>query len=315
MNKIISIFIAAIIGGGVFGLSLNGLHKAEFAKNQFSANVNQTDQELLANSTSTTNGWKRNPAPEVQAKSAILVEIARNNGQQNIIWAKKADQESPIASLTKLMTAVIAAEFYQQNQNIIVTKRAIEQLDEAGNLRAGERLNTEKLLKIMLLESSNDAAFALTEPMGGPEGFVALMNLKAQDIGLGHTRYFNPNGLDPEDTQSPPDQINHSTAIDLVKLAQYTVGYHPEILEILGEKEISLYSGDAQFYHQLQTTNELLDRNPNIIGGKTGTTERAKGCLLLILKGKTPGTYLVAVVLNSPDKFGDMEKIISNYGL
>jgi len=310
MNKIIPIFMAAVIGGGAFGLTINALQNAEngFAVNkQFSANVAQN-----ANVSTTTN-WKQKSPPVIQAASAVLTEVG--GGGQSVVWAKNADKKSPIASLTKLMTAIIAAEFYKQNQNITITKQAVEQLDAAGFLRPGERLNLEELLKIMLVESSNDAAFALTEPMGGPNGFVGLMNLKARDLGLNRTYFFNPNGLDPEDAGSPPEQINLSTANDLVNLAKYIVSEHPEIMRILGEKKSAVYLNNGQFHHNIQSTNELLGQVPDIIGGKTGTTDRAGGCLLLIIRGKTPGTYLIGVVLNSPDKFADMEKIIENYGL
>jgi len=311
MNKIIPTFIVAVIGGGIFGLVLNvfGGFGGDFAANkQLSANIAQITTNPLATD------WKQVSPPEIRAVSAVLTEITAN-GQYNVIWEKKAQQISPIASLTKLMTAVIAAEFYQQNQNITVTKRATEQLDAAGFLKIGERLNLENLLEVMLIESSNDAAFALTEPMGGPNGFVDLMNLKARDLGLNHSYFFNPSGLDPEDTNSPEEQINYSTANDLVILVQYITFEHPKIVKILSKKELALYLDNGQFHHNLQNTNELLGQIPNIIWGKTGTTDKAGGCLLLTIKGKSPGTYLVAVVLNSPDKFDDMKKIIDNYGL
>lgn len=312
MNKVVPIFIAAVIGGGMFGLVFNFLEGFgdDFSANkQVSANIAQ----IIINPAATAD-WKQTAPPEIRALSALLTKITAN-GQRSIIWQKRAEQISPIASLSKLMTAVIAAEFYKQNQNITVTKRAVEQLDAAGFLKIGERLNLENLLKIMLIESSNDAAFALTEPMGGPNGFVHLMNLKARDLGLSHSYFFNPSGLDPEDTNSPEEQINYSTANDLVVLVQYIVREHPEIAKILGEKGLALYSDNGQFHHNLQNTNELLGQIPNIIWGKTGTTDKAGGCLLLTIKGKSPGTYLVAVVLNSPDKFADMKKIIDNYGL
>ncbi|MDD5750208.1 MAG: serine hydrolase [Candidatus Pacebacteria bacterium] len=308
MNKIIPIFIAAVIGGGALGLALNNLQGTDgdsfAAGQQLSANISQVMPI----------SWNQTSTPDVRATSAILTEINAQGGK-NVIWAKNAGQKSPIASLTKLMTAVIAVEFYKQDQNIIITKRAVDQMDQAGLLNPGESFGLEGLLKIMLVESSNDAAFALTELMGGPDGFVSLMNLKAYDLGLNSTYFFNPNGLDPEDTGSPAEQINYSTANDLVNLARYIVSEHPEIVEISGKKELAVYSDNGQFHHELQSTNELLGRIPGIIGGKTGTTARAGGCLLLIIKGKSPETYLVAVVLNSPDKFADMKRIIENYGL
>ena len=168
-------------------------------------------------------------------------------------------------------------------------------------------MQAKDLLYIMLIESSNDAAFALAEVIG-VKGFVDLMNLKAKDMGLEDTRFFEPTGLDPEDPAQP---VNYSSAQDLVKLGKYLLSEHPEILETLGKKEYPLYLENGVFHHTLQNTNELLGEIPGIIAGKTGFTERAGGCLILILEGKNPGTYLINVILNSPDKFEDMRKLCS----
>lgn len=307
MKKIISIFLIAIVSGAIVGFGINDLQKTTFAyKQSFAANIERaasTGNQITA------------PAqePKIAATSALLAEITEN-GEPKIIFAKNQAQKNPIASLTKIMTAVIAAEFYEKNQTIVINKQAIDQLDASGNLKPGEQFNLSDLLRVMLIESSNDAAFALTEPMAGPSNFVALMNLKAKDLGMENTAFFNPNGLDPEDAQLLAEQINQSTVFDLAKLAQYVVYHHPKITKILSEKEIAVYSQGGEFYHPLANTNELLGKFSSIIGGKTGTTERAGGCLLLILQGKNPPSRFAAVVLNSPDKFKDMENIITAYG-
>jgi len=307
MKKIISIFLIAIISGAIVGFAINDLQKTTFAyKQSFAANIEQATS--LNNQITSTS-----QEPKIAAASALLAEITEN-GQPKIIFAKNQEQKNPIASLTKIMTAVIAAEFYGKNQTIIINKQAIDQLDASGNLKAGEQFNLNDLLRVMLIESSNDAAFALTEPMAGPTGFVALMNLKAKDLGMESTAFFSPNGLDPEDSGLPAEQINQSTVDDLAKLAQYVVYHHPEITKILSEKETAVYSQGGEFYHPLANTNELLGKFSSIIGGKTGTTERAGGCLLLILQSKNPPSRFVAVVLNSSDKFKDMENIITAYG-
>jgi len=307
MKKIISIFLIAIVSGAIVGFGINDWQKTTFAyKQSFTANIEQAASQA---DSLTAPGQE----PKIAAASALLAEITEN-GEPKIIFAKNQEQKNPIASLTKIMTAVIASEFYEKNQTIIINKQAIEQFDASGNLKAGEQFNLNNLLRVMLIESSNDAAFALTEPMAGPAGFVALMNLKAKDLGLENTAFFSPSGLDPEDAGLPAEQINQSTVIDLAKLAQFVVYHHPEITKILSEKETAVYSQGNEFYHSLVNTNELLGKFSSIIGGKTGTTERAGGCLLLILQGKNPPSRFVAVVLNSPDKFKDMENIITAYG-
>jgi D-alanyl-D-alanine carboxypeptidase len=241
----------------------------------------------------------------IEAKSAISIEIDLE-GKEKIIFEKNTKQKMPIASLTKLMTAIVATEFYDPSLWVQISKDAVEQEEENGNLKVGEILKVEELLPIMLCESSNDAAFALAEVIG-IEGFTDLMNLKAKDIGLMNTRFFNPTGLDPDDPAQP---TNYSTAQDLVKLIKYLLKNHPEIIEILTKKEYPLYLENGVLHHILKNTNKLLGEIPEIIGGKTGFTERAGGCLIEILKSKKPDSYLIIVILNSPDRFGEMKKLI-----
>ncbi|MCD6500717.1 D-alanyl-D-alanine carboxypeptidase [bacterium] len=242
---------------------------------------------------------------QIEAESVISVEIDKQ-GRERVLFSRAENQKMPIASISKLMTAIVALEFYQPSLRIQISKTAVGQAEENGNLKVGEILRVKDLLYIMLIESSNDAAFALSEIIG-PEGFRDLMNLKAKDIGLENTWFFNPTGLDPTETAQP---INYSTAKDLVKLTKYLLTKHPEILDILSKKEYPLYLENGVFHHTLENTNKLLREIPEIIAGKTGYTERAGGCLLEILKGKKPGSYLINVILNSPDKFGEMRKLI-----
>lgn len=242
---------------------------------------------------------------EIEAESAISVEIDRE-GNEEVLFRKAEAQKMPIASLTKLMTALVASEFYYPSLKVKVSKNAVAQEGEYGNLKVGEILTVENLLHVMLIESSNDAAFALAEVIG-VEGFADLMNLKSKDMGLTSSRFFNPTGLDPQDPNQP---VNYSTAKDLVKLAKYLLTERPEILDILSKKEYQLYLENGVFHHTLQNTNELLEEIPEIIAGKTGFTERAGGCLVLIMEGRRPGSYLINVILNSPDKFEEMKKLI-----
>ncbi|RLC39718.1 MAG: hypothetical protein DRH33_02120 [Candidatus Nealsonbacteria bacterium] len=242
---------------------------------------------------------------EIKAGSAISVEID-SNGKEKIIFEKNSNQKMAIASLTKLMTSVVATEFYDPSLRVQISKEAVKQAEENGNLKVGEILKVEELLPIMLCESSNDAAFALAQVIG-IEGFTALMNLKAKDIGLTNTYFFNPTGLDPNEPSQP---ANYSTAQDLVKLIKYLLKNHPEIIEILGKKEYPLYLENGVLHHVIKNTNELLGQIPEIIGGKTGFTERAGGCLVEILKSPKPNSYLITVILNSPDRFGEMKKLI-----
>lgn len=239
---------------------------------------------------------------QISAQSAILVEIFKD-GKERVLFEKNSSQKMAIASLTKLMTALVALEFYQAELEIPISKKAVSQPEEIGALKVGEILKVRDLLYITLIESSNDAAFALSELIG-QEGFVSLMNLKAQEIGMKNTYFFDPTGLDQE-----KGFFNFSTARDLVKLAKYILK-KPLILEIISQKEYPLYLENGTFHHLLKNTNQLLGENPKIIGGKTGFTKKAGGCLILITKGKRKGSYLISVVLNSPSRFQDTRKLL-----
>lgn len=247
---------------------------------------------------------------QIQAQSAI-VAIIDIKGKIETIFQQNVDEQLPIASLTKLMTAVVASEFYQQTEQIEVSKKAISQLEKTGYLKPGEILLPEELLHIMLIESSNDAAYAVTDLIGN-NGFVGLMNLKIKDLEMNNTYFYNSHGLDPEDTDSPDEEINYSTVLDLTKLAKELLKEYPVILEISSKEKYDLYLENGGFHHTLYNTNELIyELKDKVVGSKTGLTDRAGGCLFLVLKGKSQGSYYVIILLNSPDRFLDMRKLIS----
>lgn len=249
------------------------------------------------------------PDLKISAKSAISVFVDSQE-RDLILFEKNKSEKLPIASLTKLMTALVASNIYQLSDRIEISKQAIEQEGEEVKLKVGEVISVKELLSMTLIESSNDAAYALATPNVGrermrEESFVDLMNLEAYyNVCLNPetTHFINSTGLDPED----PFQItNYSTGEDLVKLAKYLIKYKPEILEILSQKE----NGD--FDYTLENTNELLGKIEGIIGGKTGYTDRAGGCLILILEGPRKDSFLINVILGSGDKFEEMKQLIN----
>ena len=209
---------------------------------------------------------------EIQAKSVLVLKISED-GNQEIIFEKDSQMRLPIASLTKLMTALISLE----NQKL---SKAIE---TAG----GEKLEVRELLK-MALESSNDAAQALAEALGS-ENFLALMNSRAAAIGLRSTKFSTPTGLEAEN--------NFSTARDLANLVLTILREQPVIFEISRQPEIAIFASDGRVDHRAVNTNELLrsldlSGDLKIIGGKTGFTEEAGGCLVLVLRDREGNTYI-----------------------
>ena len=252
----------------------------------------------------------REEVSEIKAEGVLSVFFEKGK-ESKVLFEKQKGQRRPIASLTKLMTAIVALDFYRSNQIIKISKGAVSKEGKSGNLRVGETLKVKELIRIMMIESSNDAAFSLTEPMG-EKVFVDLMNIKAKNIGLQDTHFYNSTGLDPENYNTT-EKINFSTPSDLIKILQNIIEEYPDLLEIISLQEYQLYLENGIFHHNLQNTNELLGETPKIIGGKTGYTKKAGGCLATISKGKKPQSYFLTAVLNSTDRFGDTKKLINAY--
>ena len=309
MRKIF-LFISGFLASVVFVLASNVLHQTsedyflakalgknplKINENLFSANIgNQINEAQLGSC----------DISQIKAKSYLSL-LVNQQGESKIIFEKNTEQKLPIASVTKLLSAVVAEEFYFGDK-IKISSQAVNQLETTGELRAGEWLDEKELLKIMLIESSNDAAFALSEQFT-ESGFVGLMNLKAKDLGMKNSIFFNASGLDPEDVKMQENKINLSTANNLALLLQNILLNVPEILEITSQKTLPLYLENGAFHHTLQSTNQLLGENPYIIGGKTGLTERALGCLVLVLKTNKQNEYIINVLLGSLNRFSEME--------
>jgi serine-type D-Ala-D-Ala carboxypeptidase (penicillin-binding protein 5/6) len=249
---------------------------------------------------------------EVEAASAVSF-LMPESGDGKIIFQKNIDEKRPIASLTKLMTALVAEELYRPEQIMVVSEEAVNQEEETGELKKEEELSLNELLHSVLIESSNDAAWAIAEgKMAGAEnfvgekGFVELMNLEANNLKMENTNFVNPTGLDGEE--------NYSTARDLLKLVQYIIKKHPDILEITQKKSYEVLRPDGTLHHFIpENTNKLLGQDGlQIVGGKTGFTEEAGGCIILVLKEKG-GDHMINLILGAKSqesRFEEMQKII-----
>lgn len=297
--KNLKIFIITFLLGVLFWWGINVFQK--ILEEVIYAKIIEKDFFHFSNTQTSSLPSCHFSRPEVSAQSALLVAIDKN-GREKIIFQKEKNIRMPIASLTKLMTAIIVTEFYQPDLKIKISSQAIEQPEMIGFLKVGEIFKVEDLLYMTLIESSNDASYALAEIIG-IEGFVSLMNLKAQELNLQDTYFFNPTGIDSKEF------INYSTTEDLKELAKYLLK-KTFFLEILSQKEYPLYKEDKSLHHILYNTNKLLEEIPSLLAGKTGYTLKAGGCLISILKKEKPETYFIAVILNSPNRFEDMRKLI-----
>ena len=242
---------------------------------------------------------------EIRATSVISVFLD-NKGKEKILFEKEGGKILPIASLTKLMTALVVLENYDFSKEIKISEKAVEQPEDLGKLVAERIFPVKYLLYPLLMESSNDAAFSLANDYDGMTGekFVTLMNSAAQKLNLNDTFFVNPSGLDPE-TKTPKTKINYSTASDLAKLTKELLK-KPLIWEILSTPRYNFYGPE------LLNTNELLGEIPEIVGGKTGYTYTAGGCMVLVTIAPKDAGFLVNVILGTDGKngrFGEMKKL------
>lgn len=233
---------------------------------------------------------------EPELKSALSVKT-KSGQEDQILFDKSPDMQLPIASLTKLMSAVICIENYDLSEKVQASKAADSQPPMHVDIKEGDSFSVEELLNIMLVESSNKAAYALSEIMGSKE-FVLAMNDKAAELGLENSFFADPTGL---------SQNNISTAKDLVLLAEYIITNHPLIAQITTKKTYSLPN-----LGEISNTNKMLQELPNVALTKTGFTNYANGCLLMAVGPAAGGEYTINVVLGADDRFLEMQKIINS---
>jgi len=236
---------------------------------------------------------KRNwsiPFLELEAQAALAI---KTDGSR-VYYNKNIEMQRPVASLTKLMTAIIVLENYDLDEVIKIPLSAVRREGARGDLRPSEEITARSLLSLMLIDSSNDAAFALAEKR---VDFVSLMNKKAKELGLANTHFSNPDGLD--------EPGNYSSALDIEKIFSYLISTYPEAFEILKTKNMVVYSADGKIEHRLENTNELLGKVSEVVAGKTGYTDEAGGSLILLTENN-----IITVVLGSPDRFSESEELI-----
>lgn len=225
-------------------------------------------------------------APETSAVSAILVDAYSGR----VLYEKNAEEERAIASITKLMTALVAVESTADLSQMVKIERE-DTLTEGSSmyLKVGEELTLEELLYGLLLVSGNDAALAVARICAGDvETFVSWMNQKAVELGMEHTHFSNPNGLS--------DEAHYSTAADMAKLA-CSVMEHDTLASIVGTKSISFGM------RTMTNHNKLLWQYEGCVGMKTGYTDKAGRTLVSCAERE--GQRLIAVTLWDRDDWKD----------
>lgn len=240
--------------------------------------------------------------PRVTAAAAVLIDMTTGR----ILYERNAHEERHPASTTKIMTAILALEMGNLGDEVRISTDAAYTPGSTMYLKPGDRYPLAELLEGLLLVSGNDAAAAIAEHIGGTvEGFAAMMTARARTLGLDHSRFRNPHGL--------TEPGHYSSAHDLAMMARHALTL-PRFAELVcrGNAEACGTSASGETIAQpLFTTNRLLFSYQWADGVKTGTTSAAGHCL--VASATRLGQRLIAVVLDSLDRYGDTVRLL-DYG-
>src|SRR5713226_9192075 len=243
----------------------------------------------------------RQPSLPIHGQAAYLVDL----DTRQVMWARDPETPRAPASLTKLITAMVAVDDAGSlDRTVVVAKEAVQIEPSVMGLSFGESLTVRELLDGLFLDSGNDAAEALARGIVPRDRFIRQMNQKAKSIGLTQTHFLNPSGLD-----APGHGMS---AHDIVHVAAYLDRYYPQLAAIAATKDISIAATDAHKAFAMQNLNRMLWTYPGATGLKTGLTGNAGGCWLTTAMRN--GRHLIAVVMNATGYSADDARILLDYG-
>lgn len=235
----------------------------------------------------------------VSAEAAAVIDVASGR----IVYSVKGDKPMRIASLTKIMTAIVAIEHGNLSETARVSQNAFGKEGSSIYLKLNEEMNLKDLLYGMMLRSGNDAATAIAEHVGGSvEGFAYLMNEKAKLLGMTGSSFKNPSGLDEDG--------HYSTADDLARLTAHALN-NPVFAEIVKTKVKKVPNPNESWDYTWVNKNKMLSLYEGSDGVKTGYTKLAKRCL--VSSATRGGQQLAVVTLNDPDDWLDHRRLL-DYG-
>lgn len=234
--------------------------------------------------------------PSIHAQAATLIDVTSGR----VLYNYRGDEQLPIASLTKIMTAIVAIEHGKLEDIVTVGRNAYAKEGSSLYLQLGEEMSLENMLYGLMLRSGNDAATAIAEHVGGSEeGFVYLMNEKAKMLGLSHSHFQNPHGLDRNG--------HYSSANDLAKLTAYALK-NPHFKEIVRTNSKRAPNPNDPWDYKWLNKNKMLRFYEGADGVKTGYTKIAKRCL--VSSATRGGQQLVVVTLNDGDDWNDHRNLL-----
>lgn len=241
------------------------------------------------------------PNLPIHGQAAYLVDL----DTRQVLWQRDPETARAPASLTKLITAMVAVDDAGSlDRSVEVTSQSTQITPSLMGISPGERLTVRELLYGLFLDSGNDSAEALASGIVPRDRFIRQMNQKAKSIGLESSHFVNPSGLDASD--------HYMSAHDLVHAAAYLDKYYPDLVAIAATKDISIAPTATHKAFHPHNMNRLLWSYPGATGLKTGLTDNAGGCMLAT--ATRDGRHLIVVVLNATLHSTDDAAVLLNYG-
>ncbi len=313
MKKIfpIILIIAVLI---IAAFSISWIYGQNIIQSQKNSGNSFVDESFFLSAGSQSIGypfrnWEK-ANPEIEAESALIVDL----DSDYIFYQKNSNLRRPIASVSKLMSALVAQKYIPNGQNILLDRESLHVEGDSGNgLTEGEVFASDDLVKIMLLASSNKSAYALANFFGFDQ-FVAKMNEEAKRLGMTQTIFAEPSGL---------SMSNQSTTEDLKKLARGIINENPGIFVITQNDNLQVNSlGDKSSSHLIRNIN-LFSQSPKsleemgvqYLGGKTGYTDEAKEAYVGIFSvpsSRFSGQKIriLTIILSSENRYKDIESLL-----
>lgn len=305
MKKIVVLLFFVGILGLIGFVSLSAYTKTADDKSPIVSPVPDFLTAFINKQVSTLNLWLPSlankisvsfKAPDISAKSALIYDTT----SRKVLYSKNPQEKLPMASLTKIMTAVIALENKRRDDAYMVTEKDLVGEDSMG-LSSGETLTLSDLLYGLILNSGNDAAEVLAQNFPGRDFFIKAMNDKVKSLGLSSTNFTNPTGLEGDGKQ-------YTTAYDLLVITQYALSNFSLFDQVVSTFDYNIpYTSEHKAFYLENQTN-LLTSYPGVKGVKTGYTPEAGLCLVTYLDYS--GHKIIAVILGSDDRRGEMIELL-----
>lgn len=300
-----------IIAGSVTSLLVLLIGIFIFAKSNFSNTKEITDNKIAEKNTALENNENPKEDPFASVKISAHGAYIKDLNTGKVLYSKNASEKMPLASLTKVVTALTAAEILEDSD---LVKIDYKQANGNDGLVAGEHFRFGDLVNLTLISSSNNGASALAFAAGSivdtknnPEkSFVDHMNILVKKIGMTDTEFKNETGLD-ENNETEAGALG--SAKDISTLFEYVLRNEPKLLEATRAGVLTVRSKEG-FEHHLKNTNEIINSLPNIVGSKTGYTEVAGGNLAVVIDPALNNPVVIVVLGSSKEgRFKDVERL------